>query len=211
MKYVARILIPILVSLPSHTDFDRLPIAPVVDTAASATSQRLVEAPVPEAPQPAPLTNSVTGGTARQRELAAWALEQYRSAGLDLPVLQVHLHSDPAECKGNRGLFSSGSTPWKVTVCTEDQMVYLHEIGHGWSESNLSEDERSGYVEERGLESWNDPDTAWGDRGSEDAANTLAWGLVDDPISDMLPDGPLAQRNEAFRMLTGIDSPRITG
>lgn len=70
--------------------------------------------------------------------------------------------------------------------------------------------ERSDYVERRGLESWNDPETAWGDRGSEDAADTLAWGLIEDPIVDMLPDGPLAQRNNAFRMLTGIDSPRIS-
>ena len=44
---------------------------------------------------------------------------------------------------------------------------------------------------------------------SEDAANTLAWGLVDGPISEMIPGGPLAQKNEAFRLLTGGNSPRI--
>ena len=47
----------------------------------------------------------------------------------------------------------------------------LHEIGHAWSEFNLSQEEMLEYVEEREMESWNDPETAWGIRGSEDAAN----------------------------------------
>jgi hypothetical protein len=206
MKHVTRILIPFVISFGFHTDFARLPVEA---SATLAPTEHAMEAPA--AQHEVPLTNPVTGGTVRQQELTAWALEQYESAGLELPVLQIHLSDDPAACKGNRGLFSSGSTPWKITVCTEDQMVYLHEMGHAWSEFNLSDEEMSRYVEERAMESWNDSDTAWGDRGSEDAANTLAWGLVDDPISNMLPDGPLAQLNEAFRMLTGFDSPRITG
>lgn len=157
-----------------------------------------------------PVATSVTGGTDRQRELVASALERYGSAGLDVPALQIHLPVDPEVCGGNRGLFSPSSTPWTITVCTDHPTVFLHEIGHAWSEFNLSDEQRSDYVERRGLESWNDPQTAWNARGSEDAAKVLAWGLVDDPISEMMAGGPLARMNDAFRVLTGNDSPRIT-
>ena len=203
MKHVARLLIPVLLSLALQPGVLR---SHIVETEA-APSSGLAVAVVAE---PVPIGDTVSGGTSQQQEMVARALERYATAGLELPALQVHLHSDPADCNGNRGSFSSGSTPWSITVCTEDELVYLHEIGHAWAEFNLSEAERSDYVARRGLESWNDPATAWGDRGSEDAANTLAWGLVDTPIVDMLPDGPLAERNDAFRILTGIDSPRIS-
>jgi hypothetical protein len=205
MKYAARLLLPVLISLGLQSGV----VSQVVQTETAPSSYVAVDRPVLVIVEPIPLENSTTGGTDQQQELLAWALEQYETAGLELPVLQIHLHSDPAACKGNQGLFSSGSTPWKITLCTEERMVYLHEIGHSWSELNLTEAERAEYVEQRGMESWNDPETPWRARGSEDAANTLAWGLVDDPISEMIPGGPLAQKNDAFRLLTGSDSPRI--
>jgi hypothetical protein len=157
------------------------------------------------------IDTSVIGGTEEQRALLAWALKQYEKAGLDLPTLQFHLAGDEVECGGNTGLFVLGSTPWRIILCSGERLVFLHEIGHAWAEYTLTESERVEYVEQRGMESWNDPDTSWRARGSEDAANTLAWGLVDDPIRGMAPDGPLAQKNLAFRLLTGVDSPRIAG
>ena len=204
MKHLARLLIPVLISLGLQPGVVRSQIVQIEAAPSSGLAAAVVAEPVP-------IGDMVSGGTSLQQEMVARALERYATAGLELPVLEVHLHSDPAECNGNRGSFSSGSTPWSITVCTEDELVYLHEIGHAWAEFNLSEAERSDYVARRDLESWNDPATAWGDRGSEDAANTLAWGLVDTPIVDMLPDGPIAERNEGFRILTGIDSPRISG
>ncbi len=103
-----------------------------------------------------PLAKSTTD---KQQELIAWALYQYEKAGLDLPVLQIHPHSDKTACKGNRGLFGSGSTPWKIMLCADDRVVFLHEMGHVWSEHTLTESERSEYVTQRGMESWNDPET----------------------------------------------------
>ena len=206
MKYAARLLLPVLVSLGLQSGVVG---SQVVQTETAPSSYVAVDRPVLVIAEPIPLANSTTGGTDQQQELLAWALEQYETAGLELPVLQVHLHSDPAACKGNQGLFSSGSTPWKITLCTEERMVYLHEIGHAWAALTLTDADRSNYVEQRRMESWNDPETPWRARGSEDAANTLAWGLVDDPISETTPGGPLAQKNDAFRLLTGSDSPRI--
>ena len=212
MKYAARLLIPVLASMSLIPGSALSPAVSAAESSPPAVPARQVvdlgEAAV-DTDRP-PTTTTVTGGTEKQRGLVVWALEQYENAGLDIPVLQFHLHLDTSACKGNSGSFAHGATPWRITLCTEDRIVFLHEIGHAWSKYALTQSERAEYVEQRGMESWNDPETPWRARGSEDAANTLAWGLIDDPIRGMMPDGPLAQKNEAFKLLTGVDSPRIT-
>ena len=211
MKYATRILIPVLASMAL------LPgtVPPAISVAElsplALPSPQVVDVGEPAVDTDQPSTNTtVTGGTEQQRALVVWALEQYETAGLDLPVLQFHLALDISTCNGNSGLFSPSSTPWRITLCTDERMVFLHEIGHAWAEHKLTDSDRAVYVDQRGLKSWNDPETPWSARGSEDAANTLAWGLIDDPIRGMSPNGPLASKNLAFRLLTGVDSPRIT-
>lgn len=211
MKSAARILIPLLAALALQPGLP--PGTSVVDPVSAPASQRLsmnAETPVPSVEDPPSAETSITGGSDEQRALALWALQRYVEAGLELPVLQIHLSSDESLCNGNRGLFGVGHRPWRVKVCTEDRMVFLHELGHAWSEYSLTARQRAAYVEQRGMESWADPNTPWLAKGSEDAADTLAWGLLETPIRGMSPGGPLEERNEAFRLLTGIDSPRIS-
>lgn len=212
MKYTARILIPLLISLALHSG-TAVSALLNVETLKNPipTAEITGTAHMPDVPTILPkAVSSVTGGTEEQQKLVAWALERYESAGLDLPVLEFHLHDDKSSCKGNSGLFSRSSSSWGISLCTEDRMVFLHEIGHAWAEHTLIDSQRAEYVEHQSMESWNDPETPWRSRGSEEAANTLAWGLLDDPIRGIAPDGPLAQKNEAFRLLTGVYSPRIT-
>ena len=211
MKYATRILIPLLVSLILQSGID----VPGISLTEPPSSAPLAPAPTDledsdDSMGSAQMETTVTGGTEGQQALLAWAVKQYEKAGLDLPVLQFHLAGNEAECGGNSGLFVLGSTPGRIILCSEERLVFLHEIGHAWAEYNLTDAKQIEYAEQRGMESWNHPDTPWRARGSEDAANTLAWGLVDDPIRGMAPDGPLAQKNSAFRLLTGMDSPRIT-
>ena len=138
---------------------------------------------------------------------AEWALGRFESAGLNVPAIEIHLHHTNELCGGNRGIFSPGRD--RVDVCVDDQMVLLHEIAHAWAHDHLTPRQRGDYVAAGGFESWNDPDTAWSDRGSEDAAHTIAWALLERPIRLLTPDGPIAQRNEAYRLLTGSDAPRL--
>jgi len=159
--------------------------------------------------EPPEARTTVIGGSDEQRAIVDWALERYADADLDLPVLHLHLYPDVSDCSGNRGFFSPSSNPWTIAICTEERLVALHEIGHAWAEHTLTADDRVAYVEHRRMESWNDPGTQWSSRGSEDAANTLAWGLLDTPVRVVSSSGPLAERSEAFRFLTGAYSPRI--
>lgn len=157
-----------------------------------------------------PSETTMTGGSDEQRQTMAWALERYSASGLELPLLHIELHSDVSFCGGNRGFFSPSSTPWTIGICTNERSLVLHELGHAWVENTLSEADRASYVRHRGLESWNDPETPWRDRGSEHAANTMAWGLSGTPLRGMPTDGPLAERNAAFQFLTGMTTPRLS-
>ncbi len=151
----------------------------------------------------------VFGGTQTQRATADWAIARFEEAGLIVPPLAIHLHSDPAWCKGHRGIFNAGEQ--RVDVCVEEAGVMLHEIAHAWNWVNLTDTQRAEYVRQGGFESWDEPDTPWLDRGSEDAADTISWALLDEPITGFTADGPIARANASYRLLTGMDSPRISG
>jgi hypothetical protein len=72
----------------------------------------------------------------------------------------------------------------------------------------MSDATRQAYLNHAGLTSWASPDVNWEDRGIERAAWTVAWGLLETPITN-----PAAFVDElrSFQLLTGIASPRIQG
>jgi len=189
---------------------DAVAIRPTRQEVPAVPSSSLPGQPTPTGTQP-PADGTVIGGSAEQRDLVTRALQRYATSGLELPPLQFELHEDTAPCGGNRGFFSPSSEPWTIGLCTAEELPILHEIGHAWAQYGLSDGERAAYVEHQGLVSWNDSETRWRDRGSEDAANTLAWGLLATPLRNMPSEGPLAEKAEAFRLLTGLDPPRIEG
>ncbi len=154
-----------------------------------------------------PTETTVSGGTTEQYEIVTWSLQRFEDAGLDIPALEIHLHQDLAGCKGNRGIYNSGLQ--RIDVCVDQRNVVLHEIAHAWNHENLSAAQRSEYVSVGGFGSWDDPDTPWSDKGSEDAADTIAWALLDEPITTFSADGPIARRAAAYLLLTGNHAPRI--
>lgn len=140
-------------------------------------------------------------------ELGQWAIDRFETAAMSVPAIEIRMHRTNSECGGHRGTFNP--TAKRIDVCVAEPLVVLHEIAHAWAHENLTERERDAFVTAGGYESWNHPDTAWGDRGSEHAADAIAWGLMEEPQMMVTADGPIAQINADFRMLTGVDSPRI--
>ncbi len=176
----------------------------------SPVGDPMPEPPIPFVP-PLPSEPPVQTGPAvfatedRLVELAAWALVRFDQAGLDLPPVEIHLHRTDDQCGGHRGTFNPGRM--RIDVCVEAPGVILHELAHAWAHHDLDEATRDAYVAFRGLESWNDPDTPWLRRGSEDAADTVAWALQAPPLSGFIPDGLISQNHEAYRLLTGSTAP----
>ncbi len=224
MSRPAAVVLVILSSLTLHSGLGSPAIGmptPVVPQRATAVAARSIPSAAAEfvpstlppqpatTPMPLPEGGTMIGGSDEQQDMVDRALQRYVTSGLELPPLRFELHAGTEPCGGNRGFFSPSSEPWTIGICTTDELPILHEIGHAWAEHTLSDADQNAYVEHQGLASWNDPETRWRDRGSEDAANTLAWGFLTMPIRGMPSDGPLAEKAEAFRLLTGLSAPRI--
>jgi hypothetical protein len=150
--------------------------------------------------------------------LTEWALARFEQAGLELPPVAIAFHDGKEPCHGNLGFHRSG-TPARIDICgfNWDRFVLaakktiLHELGHAWADHTLTDEARQGFLDIRGLTTWGGGDTPWEARGTEHAAEIIAWALMDQgpfmtEISDAHPD-KLAQ---AYSELTGNSPLRVT-
>lgn len=151
----------------------------------------------------------------RSSSVEAWARCRFETAGLELPSVEVRVSEDLDDCRGHHGLaFNGGEEPLVVLCIAADappvlwKKTILHELGHVWSHANVSLQERDAFVAGRGCQSWNDPETAWEHRGSEHAAEVIAWALMDRELRMItLRDRDPADLGVAFQFLTGIRPP----
>jgi hypothetical protein len=163
------------------------------------------------------------GGPAWQR-VVGWSLDQFTRAGLPAPEVAA-VTFDPLDLRCTvRCGWASSTPPASVLICVDaagldhavsaqptDSLplwpthVVLHELAHVWIDQHLHEPTRHRFVEQLGLTSWNDPTTAWDQRGNEWAADTMAWGLIDRACTlTTLGAPPCDQLTEAFHTLTGV-------
>ena len=155
------------------------------------------------APQPL----AFTGADATDEAAVDWAVHRFRTAGLrDLPPLEVHLHGSREACNGGLGLYYMN----RIDLCTKDssepyaQKYALHEIAHAWAQTNIDPDVMHRFMDVRGAEAWNDKRLPWKERGTEQAAEIIAWGLGDGEIQPQLAE-PLESKALAglYELLTG--------
>jgi hypothetical protein len=146
--------------------------------------------------------------TPARAELIRWAADRYGAAGLDLPAITLRFHDTDAGCRGNVG-WTEGS---HVDVCGRvameagPQRIVLHELAHAWCDTNLGEDDRAAFDALRGVSTWNDGSSTWKQRGTEQAADIVAWGLGDGSMLPLIDgDRAPAALAEAFRFLTGTE------
>ena len=170
----------------------------VIVSAAIIGSQR----PAPARQQPL----SVHGATAAEERTIDWALRRYHTGGLDgMPDLEVFLHRSDEACNGGIGLYHGG----RIDLCTKDSSeLYqrkhaLHEMAHAWTEANIDTEDLERFMDIRGIAAWNDRSLDWKERGTEQSAEIIAWGLgegVSPWLPDQADDHELA---DLFELLTG--------
>lgn len=157
------------------------------------------------APAPRPLT--FTGAEAKDEAAVDWALHRFRTAGLrDVPPLEVHLHGSRDACNGGLGLYYMN----RIDLCTKEsseayaRKYALHEIAHAWAETNVDPDLMRRFMDARGVDAWNDKRFPWKERGTEQAAEIIAWGLGAGEIQPTLSE-PLESKALAglYDLLTG--------
>jgi len=150
---------------------------------------------------------TIYGGHAEQRAGVEWAIERFRSAALwPLPPLLVFLHGSTAPCHGKIGFWRVG----RIDLCTGRssepyaRKFALHEIAHAWTVAYVDDEIRARFLALRTIGVWNDESVPWKERGFEQAAEVIAWGLGEGSITPLLPSH---DRNvelvAAFVLLTG--------
>ena len=149
--------------------------------------------------------------TRSDADLTAWALEQFDRSGLVLPPLTIAFHDDREDCGGHFGLFRAGE-PAHVDICgfNRDRFVVtarktvLHELGHAWTAHTLDEQDRQAFLILRNLSTWGDDEFPWNEQGSEQAAEIIAWALMDQEVqlATMSSTHPQALA-DAYLELTG--------
>lgn len=158
------------------------------------------------------VSRAETPGSSYERgSVEEWAMERFDEAGLDLPAVRISRHADKDPCNGNTALAVHAAGVARVEVCLADgapdvivRKALLHELAHVWARTALSDDQRDAFSLLRGCPAWaNGP---WEERGSEHAAEVVAWALMDrELLMVMISDHEPEQLAEAYRFLTGTD------
>ena len=137
----------------------------------------------------------VYNGTPGLEGLITWSFDQFRTHGLGAPMVQrVTFHEKQIDrCEGVAGLILGDV----VTVCfgsaaacvdrdctawqTWAKKAVLHELAHAWIDEHLTAEVIEQFLEVTGMPTWASPTHAWGNRGVELAAETIAWAMTDQP------------------------------
>jgi hypothetical protein len=162
-------------------------------------------------------------GTPELARLVEWALGRFVAAGIGAPTVESVTFAPVPACRDVAGVVveNDGRTP-DLTQCTDayaacrpdrsscrrfDRSVrfaLLHELAHVWALGYLDDEVREAFLEREGLPVWRSRDVPWHLRGVEQAADTIAWGLMDERIPLTRFGSPeCAATAGAFELLTG--------
>lgn len=172
-----------------------------MDTATRTRSSRIalivcliLAAAILGSQRPAPAAQHslwISGATTAEELAVDWALHRYRLAGLeDMPSLDVYLHRSHEACNEGIGLYHAG----RIDLCTKtssepyQRRFALHEMAHAWTEAHIEGAILNRFMEIRGIAHWNDRSDDWKDRGTEQAAEIITWGLGEGEIAPLLPE-----------------------
>lgn len=144
-------------------------------------------------------------------ELARWSMGLFEEAGLHLPPIRYVYHGDDTTpCSGWRGVHRSVDGRSTIDICTSDPgrttaWLFLHETAHAWAAHDMDEGRRADFRALRGWTDWsNHGEVPWHENGTEQAAEIIAWGLVDRPFGvATIHDASCDDLDAGYRTLTG--------
>jgi hypothetical protein len=146
---------------------------------------------------------TIVGASTEQRETVDWAIAHFVDAGLELPTLTIEFHPTDNGCDGYDGAFRSRETPARLDICNSYRLIVLHELAHAWEHTAISDAVRHEFMAVRGITAWNDGDLPWKERGVEEMAEVLVWGLRQLAGTTAIDAQP--EREQAFELVMGID------
>ncbi len=162
---------------------------------------------------------------------ARWLFARFDEAGIDAPALAAIRVPPSRSCTGRAGLATQTESyeQYLVVICfTEEQLpsdrsesgwkesvtsLGLHELAHVWMLQSLDDTTRAAFLDRTGLTSWFGTDLPWRERGVEQAAFTIAWGLGGnrDARYPIFPIPACAELQARYELLTGGSSITTCG
>ena len=140
------------------------------------------------------------------------AISTYRSAGLELPDMDIYVHDDAEACGGARGRFSTGEDRGLMLICARHANerveikwrldTALHELAHAHMTVTFLESDVNSFIDANELSTWVNRRANWHERGAEVAAESLVWGLTGDE-PDIRIEASCDQLLDNYRMITG--------
>ena len=167
----------------------------------------------------------VYNGIPGVEDYLGWGLGRFDRAGLPVPNIgSVTFLLDESRCHGYFGIATNdpnGSVSTIALCYRADQIcadascdtwnptyraALLHEYAHAWISQHVDGATRTEFLDLVGVPNWTDPDIPHRQQGTEYAANTIVYGLLDANMPALLAL-PLDcdQIEEAFRLLTGAE------
>lgn len=165
----------------------------------------------------------VVNGSPEMERFFQWGLERFAAAGLDPPKVGSVTFAPVPACERRTGVVSeSGDGDPDLVMCTDayeactpsyddctsfsnrTRLALLHELAHVWLLANTDDARQSEFMMVTGSSTWRNPITPWSDRGVEQAAEIIAWGLLDTPITlGRIGNPPCNVLIEGFTTATG--------
>ncbi len=148
-----------------------------------------------------------------------WAHERFREAGLPLPArLRVTFHDDQQPCEGAQGGFTIEEGVSRALICVPGRhgrglkvkRTLLHEFAHAWDHAALTDRVRAAFTRFRGSDGWlKESGVAYRDQAGEHAAETIMWGLMDEPflVGTMAERWSWEDLRDGYVILTGSEPP----
>lgn len=119
----------------------------------------------------------------RATQLKSVIDHRLRQNGVDpveIPIVADHDCDDidaGVEHGNLRGYYAGES----IGMCVFDHKsahTLFHEVGHAWTDKNLSNSHREQLAREMNLPTWNSHDYSWEDRANERASDVFAWKMM---------------------------------
>lgn len=166
-------------------------------------------------PTPARPAMRIGGADQGQHDMVEWAIKRYRAAGLAVPPVEIDFRAagDKAPCSEGGGFYRDG----RIDLCTGISVnmyarkVTLHEMAHLWADWNIGAEEQQAFLELRLLHTWNDWHSPWAERGSEQVAEVISWGIGEGVFTPLIPDNSPEELAAAYVTLTGRQPPVLQG
>ncbi len=135
-----------------------------------------------------------------QSELVDWAVSRFLDAGLVLPEVSFLFHDHARSCHGRAGLYDEAAK--SVHLCLRNRHTILHELAHAWAHHNLGDGDRLAFVELRQLDGWGEHSLDWAERGTEHAAEVMAWALMEHNTLVPWPTWDHGETRATWRLLS---------